>query len=176
MKKFTYLAFVALSLLTITSCTKTVVDMDAPNGNNSSANGGPDVSNVNFDWTGNAPLSVKINGTPYVCDPNLTDVISFAGYYYITFSDIEGADSKGFGIQVGENAIPNKIYTMPSPFNVSYQEQNNNIHWGAKSGKYKIITNDATTIEGYFYATLKEQATGIETGKATEGYFKVTKP
>lgn len=173
MKKFTCLAFAAIGLLVISSCTKTVIDMDAQNGNNSSgssagtSNNGGSSTNNKFDWTGTAPFSVKINGANFNTNPDDThpynEFPSSVNKSTVSYSDM--ADTSSLLLDFPTNAEPGTIYSSL----MTYTWPNINFHG---SGKVKIITNNATEVEGYFYGTISEHG---NTYQITEGYFKVNK-
>jgi hypothetical protein len=186
MKKFTYLAFAAFSILAIASCKKTVIDMNANNGNNTSGssagngnNSNGSNSSVKFDWTGTAPISVKLDGVPYECDEANINIEEAGGGYTIYFYGNDEGNMKGPVIQIKANATPGSVYNMPNGYaGIGYRDIGQGIYWSCfTSGHLKIVTNDATTIEGYFYGDLVDATNyTVVKGKLTEGYFKVTKP
>lgn len=172
MKMFTLPVIIAGSILFFSSCNKqyneTIIGA-----NNGSTN--PVTGNNSFNWAGTPPLSVKINGTAFATDASTVDVSNMLGYYYVI---VEDATGNGVVLTIPTNAIEGKEYSMPSPANITYQFANNGAALGGTSGKYKIVTNNTTTLEGYFWANTKDY-TGQQTSETvalTEGYFKVAKP
>lgn len=193
MKKFTYLALAACSMLAIASCKKAVIDMNAQNGNNNSANnvghnGNSSIGGVaassNYNWTGTAPVSVKVDGVLFTADLAHTGIQeSLTGpagkFYTIVFSNEENENIRKLSIQISSDAKAGSYYNMPTgfpPAAISYSDIALSHYWSGVSGQYKIVTNDATTIEGYFYADVGDPTNfGVVAGRLTEGYFKVAK-
>ncbi|KAA5534735.1 hypothetical protein F0919_08980 [Taibaiella lutea] len=170
MKKFTYLAFATLSILAIVSCKKTVIDMNANNSNNSSGSSAGNNSNGSnnntskFDWTGTAPFSAKVDGTLFVIDPeSFMPYGNNFGQINVGYWDIN--TSTHLSLWFNSSATAGNIYSCT----VQYQLPNVSIHG---PGKVKIITNNSTEVEGYFYGTPSNSDT---TFNITEGYFKVPK-
>lgn len=173
MKILTLSTILAAAVLSFASCNKqydTEVSDSQTNGNNNS-NGG---SGSNFNWSGTPPLSAKVDGVPFLAVD--ADIIEFAGYYSITG---EAADGSSINPSIPVGAVPGLIYSMPSPANLGWQNTSGPglIVLGAMPGKVKIVTNNSTTLEGYFWAEMKDYTGQKDTVvHITEGYFKVDKP
>lgn len=173
MKILTLSMILAAAVLSFASCNKqynTEVSDSQTNNNNNNSSG----SGSNFNWGGTPPLSAKVDGVPFLAvDIDLTE---FAGGYYITG---EAADGSSINPVVPVGAVPGLIYSMPSPANVSWQNTSGSgsIVLGASPGKVKIVTNNSTTLEGYFWADMKDYTGQKDTVvHITEGYFKIDKP
>jgi hypothetical protein len=171
MKILSITTVAAAALLCFSSCSKqyNTTTSDSQTGNNGGGNQGAN----SFNWSGTAPLSAKVNGQPFLATS--VDLQDLAGYYYI-YGD--AGDNWGMTPVVPKSALPGQIFSMPSPANVSYQwEDGSGLHvLGAQPGKVKVITNNATTLEGYFWADTKD-VTGLSDTivRITEGYFKIDK-
>lgn len=151
---------------------------DNANPSNNNSNNNNTNTSTDFNWSGTPPLSVKVDGVDFV--PDLTDtanvqVFDFAGYTNLMVTD---KNNVTIAVSVQSNATANTEYTMPSPDNISYTHDTPDTTYvlQAKTGKYKIITNNATTLEGLFTATLYDPTNTIKDTKTlTNGYFKITK-
>lgn len=155
--------------------------MNANNGNNNSSNnvGNGNNSSVKFDWTGTAPISVKLDGVPYECDEANINIQEASGGYTIYFYGNDEGNMRGPIIQVSTNAAPGSVYSAPNAnASIGYRDIALGHYWTCfTTGHIKIVTNNATTIEGYFYGDLVDPTNyTVVQGKLTEGYFKVTKP
>lgn len=127
-----------------------------------------------WNWTGIAPFSVIIDGTPFDTDAASVSVLEAAGYINITVSDLNG--DIDLGLSVLSNSEVNKVYNMPSPCNITYTDNTNGLTMMAKAGDLKILNITATEIEGKFEVQLYDQVGGTSaTKKMTEGYFKVAR-
>jgi hypothetical protein len=168
MKKFTYLAF--LSLLAFASCKKTTVDLDENNNNPSGSTAYDD-----FNWMGEAPLSLKNNGE-YHHNTQVVGV-SASGFQIITSID---ESSTGYNLTFPSDATPGTTYSlaMGGETAVNYFKvvdgQNADV-FKSSNGKIRVIQNDGQYVSGFFYATVrKDNPDGtFETRTITEGYFKV---
>jgi len=134
-----------------------------------------------WDWTGTPPLSVIINGTLF--QAALTN--SFAISNPLTgFSVLGNSATSDSGVSVSFTSTPSagSVYSMPSPANAGYTIEipggpsSGNGQWEALSGgAVKILSKTDSTIEGLFYASLKDP-TNMSTPATltmTKGYFKV---
>jgi hypothetical protein len=170
MKILSLTAVLATALLGLASCNKqydtTVSDSQIDNNNNNNGNGGS-----GFNWTGTAPISAKMNVTPFLA----TEIyVTSAGGYYSVVGQDDGGSILGASIPV--NAQEGKVYTMPTPTALSGALPPN-LALISTIGKVKIIANNSTNIEGYFWGDLKDPNGLSDTGvHVTEGYFKVDKP
>lgn len=172
MKILTISTMLAVAL-SLASCNKQY-DTEISDSQTNNNNGGGGSGGSGFNWTGVAPLSAKVDGVPFLAVQ--TDCNEFAGYYYILG---EAADGSSINPTVPVGAVPGLIYSMPSPANLGWQNGSTtgSIVLGAKPGKVKIVTNNATTLEGYFWADMKDYTGQKDTiVHITEGYFKVDKP
>ena len=170
MKILTISTILAAAVLSFASCNKQydteVSDSQTGNNNNGS-------NNPVFNWTGTAPLSVKFNGVPFVADE--VEFVDFteagAPFYGVNGSN----DTAHFSISIPSTVVAGQVLSFPMPVNMTHEDGGNVIR-GAYQGKMKIITNDATTLEAYFYLGLKDY-NGLNGNniQVTEGYFKVTK-
>lgn len=171
MKITTLSTLLAAAILGLASCNKQynteVSDSQTGSTNNN--------TNSNFNWSGTAPLSVKANGVFF--QATTVNVTEAFGYYYISGHTADGNTS--FGPSVPVNAPEGQVYSMPSPANVTWQSNpvSGPMALGAYNGKCKVVTNNATILEGYFWADTKDYSMQRDTVvRLTEGYFKVDKP
>lgn len=171
MKIFTLASLMAIASFTFFSCSKQT------NTNISDSQTGGNINPLSkFDWEGTAPLSAKVDGRAFLATS--VTVHEFFGYYYIT-GDANDGSSISPGIPV--SATEGQVYSFPSPANLNWQNSSSsmeeNIVLGAGKGQCKIITNNATVIEGYFWADMKDYTNVRDTTvRITQGYFKVDKP
>jgi hypothetical protein len=156
MKILTFSIILAAAVLSFASCNKqydTEVSDSQTNNNNNGSGGGAGGSG--FNWTGTAPMSAKVNGvdwTPYGAIVNLG-----AGYYI--------------------SATSGQVFSSPTPGAVMWIDPIASLVLQGSPGKIKVVTNNTTTIEGYFWADLKDsQGLNDTIVRVTEGYFKVDKP
>lgn len=161
-KKILSVAVMATALF-FTSCEKENINVDPP-GTGSSANDG-------FNWSGEAPFSVEIDGSKFSVDKEKVEVNFFPNsmtidgggtteILYIMFSDL---------IKEGD------ILEFPKGAFINYDDNNpEGVLLVPVSGKVKITQNTPAIIEGYFYATVKNLQTG-QLKQMTKGYFKVNK-
>jgi len=168
MKKFTYLAF--LGIMAFGACKKAEIDMDASNSSNSSASN-------DFGWNGEAPFSVKNNGTYYHGTTAAT--ASSNGVQVVVSMD---STIGGYTIAFPATATPGSTYSLVSNDTRSIIYTNfENIQFPkvfmSSTGKVRIVQNDNQFVSGYFYATVKMVDTSgmVNTRSLTEGYFKVAK-
>lgn len=128
---------------------------------------------TSWNWSGTAPFSAKIDGAAFDTDTSTLQVVSSLGYVNIVVYD--KADEVSLGLSIQSNAVAGNEYTMPSPNNLTYTNQNAGMQYIASSGKCKIISISANSIEGYFYSDMKDP-TGNDPKipKVTEGYFNVS--
>jgi hypothetical protein len=170
-KILTLTSFLALSAWCLTSCNKQsdikVVESQTGNGPGGGGSGGG-----SFNWTGTEPVSAKVNGVPW--QATSFTFMSFAGYYTIS---AKADDGTSINPGIPANALPGQVFSTPSPAALSYTNQSEGLMLTGNPGKIKVITNDATTLEGYFYGDMRDpQGLKDTVVKITEGYFKVTKP
>lgn len=160
-KKIFSLAIMALTLF-FASCEKENINSDP---NNSSSSGGW--------WAGTAPFSVEFDGTSYKIDsPKYTHMV---GYHHISVT-LDAQEKRNMSISIPENAVPGLVYSMPSPANITYVDYNTVSSYMAANGGCKITINNATTIEGYFYADLRLlNGQDVGANEIRKGYFKVEK-
>lgn len=171
MKILTISTILAAAVLSLASCNKQY-DTEVSDSQNNNNNGGG--SGSNFNWSGTPPLSAKVDGVPFLAVT--TDVTEFAGYYYILG---EAADGSSINPAIPLGAVSGLVYSMPSPANLGWQNSSTGAPIGlqASTGKVKIVTNNSTTLEGYFWAEMKDPSGQKDTVvHITEGYFKVDKP
>lgn len=165
-----------LFAISFTACNKEPIDKSAsinvPNPTNGNTNNPNQGSSWN--WTGTEPFSVKIDGVDFNTDASSVSVLEAAGYINIVVRNVAG--DIDLGLSILENSEINKEYTMPSPCNISYTNQTDNITMMAKSGTVKILNITATEVEGMFELELYDQVGGTPaTKQMTEGYFKVAR-
>ncbi len=175
MKKIVSLTTVCMTaLMVLAACNKQTDIKTVDSQTNNGGSGGPGGSGSGFNWTGTEPFSAKVDGAVFPLE-KAPKVVHMLGYYSIM---ADGTDNTSIGLSIPEGAVPGLVYSMPSPANVSWRSGTTpTILLGASSGKVKITTNNATTIEGYFSADTKDY-TGASAVvvRLTEGYFKVAKP
>jgi hypothetical protein len=170
MKILTLSTILAAAVLSFASCNKQY-DTEVSDSQNNN-NGGGSSAPV-FNWTGTAPLSVKFNGIPFVADD-----ISFTDFTKVgtPFYGVSGhCDTAKFSLSIPSTVVPGQVYSFPMPVNMTHEDSEHKAR-GAFKGKMKIITNNATTLEAYFYLDLKDLS-GLNGNNisVTEGYFKIEK-
>ena len=171
MKILTLSAILAAAVLSFASCNKQY-DTEVSDSQTNNNGGG---SGSNFNWNGTPPLSAKVDGVPFQA-VSIDGFMEFAGYYGFI---AEAADGSSINPAIPVGAVPGLVYSMPSPANLGWQNSSTGAPIGlqASPGKVKIITNNATTLEGYFWADMKDPSGQRDTVvHITEGYFKVDKP
>jgi len=160
-----------VTLLSLGACNKQYdvkVEESQANGIPGSGNG----AGVGFNWKGSAPMSAKIDGKPWLAKE--IRVANAAGLYYNVLGQ---TDDVIMSVSIPANAKVGQVFAMPAPSGASLVIPAV-VTMGA-SGSLKVTMNTATTLEGYFYSTLKSTP-GIPgspdtTIKVSEGYFKVNK-
>lgn len=166
MKKFTLSLITCVALLSLASCTKqydTVVSNSQTGNSNAGTSGG-------FNWTGTAPFSAKVNGNAF--SPIQVDFANAGTMYTIGGMD---ANLGSLLLTVSTNAQPGQIFSLASPqATISYIELATNQVAMPTAGKLRITANNATMLEGYFWADMAG-VNNPSTFKVTEGYFKVNK-
>lgn len=164
MKFLSFAGLLAATVLSLASCSKQY-DTKVEEGTTNAGGSG-------FNWAGTAPMSAKINGTAFLATQ--MNVSSAAGYYY----SVVGQQSGGsiLAVSVPANAKEGKVYSMPTPAGLSGVFLPD-LALISTTGKLKVITNNSTTLEGYFWSDLKDP-NGLKDTivQVTEGYFKVDKP
>ena len=165
-------SFLALSAWCLTSCNKQsdikVVDSQTGNGPSGSGGSGGGV----FNWTGTEPMSAKVNGTPWTPYGAVVNVAN--GFFLVQGQALDGT---GLNLMVPTTATNGKVFSAPTPAAIMWIDPIGGVVLQASSGKVKITTNSATTLEGYFYGDLKDpQGLSPTVLHVTEGYFKVEKP
>ncbi len=170
-KLFILTSVLALSAWSMESCNKqsdiNVVESQTGNGPGGGGSGGG-----SFNWTGTEPVSAKVNGVPW--QATSYTFMSFAGYYTIS---AKADDGSSINPGIPENAQPGQVFSTPTPAGLSYTHQAVSLLLTGNPGKIKVITNNATTLEGYFYGDMRDpQGIKDTVVKITEGYFKITKP
>jgi hypothetical protein len=117
-------------------------------------------------------MSAKVNGvdwTPYGAIVNLG-----AGYYIIQG---QATDGSALNVLVPVSATSGQVFSSPTPGAVMWIDPIASLVLQGSPGKIKVVTNNTTTIEGYFWADLKDsQGLNDTIVRVTEGYFKVDKP
>jgi hypothetical protein len=177
MKILTISAILAATVLSFASCNKqydTEVSDSQTNNNNSSNGNGSGSNGSGFNWTGAAPMSAKINGVAFV--PTEVTLTKNGTYYTVQGSNDEATF---LSVVFPETAIPGKVLSSPNPalLGLVTGSSNGTLNLGSMNGKVKIVTNSATTLEGYFYGDMVDFSglNGVVI-PVTEGYFKVDKP
>jgi hypothetical protein len=172
MKILTISTILAVAVLSFASCNKQydteVSDSQTNNNNNGSGGAG----GSGFSWTGTAPMSAKINGIPFLA--NEIYVSEAAGVYYNILG--QENDAAILSVSIPFNAKAGQVFSMPTPA-ASSCVLPPNLALISTTGKLKIVTNNSTTIEGYFWADERDpNGLSDTTVHVTEGYFKVDKP
>jgi len=175
---------VALSgILLAASCTKQY--NEKPIGQNSNGNGnsggtggtgggGPVVNDTtHWNWTGTAPLSLTYDGTPYLAD-SVQVTLMPTGYYAITS---RSADRNTLVTLVFPgNLAVGQVYATPTTGDIAFQSVSAFMVTGTTVGRIKMVKNNSTTLEGYFWGNMKNAAGFHDTAIAVrKGYFKVSK-
>lgn len=170
MKKILILSTVlAIASWGFVSCNKQTNTKVVDSQTNNNGSGGS-----TFNWSGTEPLSAKVNGVPFQAVS--ATVTSFAGYWSVIG---KAADNSSINLSIPAGSLPGQIFSAPTPANVGWQSTTTGpfILLMANPGKMKVVTNNSTTLEGYFWADTKD-ITGASDSVViiTEGYFKVDKP
>jgi len=176
MNKFILSTFLAAIVAMVSSCTKqSNVDVVGQPGSTSGGGGTTVGSPTNWNWTGTAPVSLMCNGVAFQGDAGSTQV---AVTQYVVDIQSQSADHlSSVVLMVPAAGLAGHEYAIPANGSIVFQ---NLTYLGLTSttGKVKIITNNSTTIEGYFFASMIDQLGGGSSTPVdiTQGYFKVTKP
>lgn len=127
-------------------------------------------SQTDFNWTGTAPLSVDIDGTPY--QATQSSVASPTGAIVLT-----GSDGSSTSVEVVFKSVPSESqkYNAPDAVNfvVNTQSSSSSDSYSATTGEAEVTSLVGNTIEGKFYGTVKD--TNGKTHVLTNGYFKMSK-
>jgi len=130
-----------------------------------------------FSWTGTAPLSLKINGTPYACSCNGFLVMQNTGGVFSIITGVtsvaNGLDT-GFSIAITGFPSAGRIYTTPTQANFDFFIRSVGDFSSSTGGKVQIISITDTTIEGKFYGNAIDSSTPAHNNiSLTDGYFKL---
>jgi hypothetical protein len=173
MKKIILSALLGVSVLFLASCSKQYNENVVGNGSTSGTGSGGG-SSTNWNWTGTAPVSLKCDTTSFQGDAGSTTVTTTPYLLTITSQAADHLSSVILAVPVA--GLAGHEYSIPMNGSIVFQ---NLVYLGfiSTSGNVKIITNNSTTIEGYFFASGTDQLGGNgSTVNITQGYFKVAKP
>ncbi|WP_118973979.1 hypothetical protein [Taibaiella koreensis] len=158
------------ALLGLASCNKQYdVKVEESQTNGTAGSGGG--AGIGFNWKGTAPMSAKLNGQPWLATQ--MTVSNAAGLYYNVLGQ---TDDVILSVSIPANAKAGQVFAMPAPSGTSLVLPVA-VTMGT-SGSLKVTVNNASTLEGYFFSTVKTVAgTGTvdTTIRISEGYFKVNK-
>jgi len=138
------------------------------NNNNSSSN--------SFNWTGTAPLSVKINGVQYQATSG--SATTFLNNGIIVTG--QNASDTAISITFSTAVTANTVYSVPSPSNIALTIQTattaqNGVYESLSGGGVKILSYSTSSVEGLFYGTLTDPTkVSNATYALTDGYFNVS--
>jgi hypothetical protein len=159
MKKQSMIAMFALASLTILS-----LGCHQPKDGYSNAS-------TSWNWTGTAPLSADIDGVHYQATNG--SVASPFGAIVLT-----GSDNTDSTVSIIFTGIPEMdvLYDCPSTAKLGFdiKSSTSDDYFAATSGEVKVLSLTGNTIEGMFYGTVKDSATGV-THTLKNGYFKMSK-
>ena len=172
MKKIILSALLGASVLYLASCSKQYNENIVGNGSTSGTSGG---SSTNWNWTGTAPVSFKYDTTSVVCAASKTTVNATS--LAIVISSATADNSTSIVISMPAQGVAGHEYSYPMNGSAVFQNLTPLYELTSTTGSVKIITNNSSTIEGYFYANMQDQL-GVSAGvvNITQGYFKVAKP
>ncbi|MBS1588175.1 MAG: hypothetical protein JST52_01045 [Bacteroidetes bacterium] len=137
--------------------------------------------NTSFDWSGDDPMSMTLNGQSWKADVATSanvgnDHIMLTGLHY-------GGDTSQVYFYLNKNTQPGKsvyIFYQNTDNIASYMSNfsdNNSVFLstGAQLGEVKILENDNTHIKGLFYFLARSPKSG-DYINIQKGYFNVAKP
>lgn len=179
MKKFLVASlFAASAAMGLSSCMNGDYDAN-PATNNSGGNPlnpGGGSGGSNFDWSGTAPMSVKLDGNAWG-PGNVSYMPSVGGLPAQVFAI---NNSEQLIIAFPETTAPNTVVAFSSSNFASYTTDMNSSDISTKytaslgsGGAVQILENDASHVKGKFYFNAKNTSGGSK--NITEGYFDVTK-
>jgi hypothetical protein len=181
MKKFLVASlFAATAAMGLSSCMNGDYDANPTtnNGGNNPLNpgGGNGGGGSSFDWGGNAPMTVKLDGNGWG-PGNVSYLPSIGGMPASVFA-INNKEEIVVGFP--ESTPANTVVTFNNTNFASYTSDMNSSDLATKytaamggGGAVQIIENDATHVKGKFYFNAKNTSGGSH--DITEGYFDVTK-
>lgn len=160
LRRFLPLLGISLSLL-VTACSKST-HSPAPS---------------DFSWSGTAPLSFKINGTPYVSSCNgFLLMQNTGGVFSISTSVVSTANGLDTGFSIAITGYPSagSIYTTPAQANFDLYIRSVGDFSASTGGKVQIISITDSTIEGKFHGNAVDSSTPTHNNLSlTDGYFKL---
>lgn len=162
---------VFIALLAFASCKKDSTNTTTTPNNNTNNN--TNTGSNDWNWTGTKPFSAKTDGASFDTDTSSIFYVESFGYINIAIKDKAGV---GYGVSIPTSATAGQEFTVPSPANLSYTDQDKGIQLSGKTGKYKIISITSTVIEGKFYVDMYDPTGATQTTKkVTEGYFYINR-
>lgn len=179
MKKFLVATvFAATAAMGLTSCMNGDYDANPVTSNTGGnpLNPGGGTGGSKFDWSGTAPMSVKLDGNAWG-PGNVSYLPSIAGLPAQVFAI---NNSEEIIIMFPETTAPNTVLTFDNTNIGSYTSDMNSGDISTKytaamgsGGAVQILENDASHVKGKFYFNAKNSSGGAK--NITEGYFDVTK-
>lgn len=129
-------------------------------------------STSGFNWSGTAPMSAKLDGQPFQA---ATAQFAIGGGGMMVCAGHDENTLTLLSFSLPGNATAGKVYTLPYPAAATATIAVSSV-LVAKSGKIKVVRNDAGILEGYFWAELyNPQNLSEPVVQLSEGYFKVEK-
>ena len=167
MKILNLSTLLTVAVLSLTACSKqSDPKISDSQTDNNYGNGG-------FTWTGTAPMSAKIDGQDFLADQV---IFSAQSENHFSIMGMYGGGALMVSLLIPKSVKAGQIVNLPDPSIITIASNTESEVLVSTTGKIRIAINNATSIEGHFWADMGDGAHVRDTTvKVTEGYFKVKK-